>query len=160
MSVERSSAEGTRGSRLRMAAARPIYGYLDTSAGSGEAQPVAVTAEPASLRSTRLLLGGLREVSEDDTLIRRNTNRLQPRREGQSMVLKVFVAMLVAIPASYFLWKYAVSVYEEAERPGSNPMRGLRSARPRRNTPAGRSGAWDEEYFRQIRDPRDEDRPS
>ena len=76
------------------------------------------------------------------------------------MVLTIFIVVLVAIPAGYLLWRYAVGVYQEAERPGSDPMRGLRSARPRRNTPARRSGAWDEEYFRQLRDPRHDDRLS
>ena len=63
-----------------------------------------------------------------------------------------FVGVLVIAGVVFAGWGFVRGVLREAAHPGSDRLRGLRHANPRRHTPGQAAGPWDQAYLAEIQD--------
>jgi hypothetical protein len=67
------------------------------------------------------------------------------------------VGLLVLAGVVFAGWGFVRGVVREMTHTEGDPLRGLRHANPRRNTPAHDAGPWDQAYMAEMQDDRLDD---
>ena len=62
------------------------------------------------------------------------------------------VGVLVVAGVLFAGWNFVRGVLRELTHTEGDPLRGLRHANPRRNTPAQAAGPWDQAYMAEVHD--------